>query len=72
MSAELISKSKNNFEIVTGWSVGPKLAGRNDISTIRLKYYDKTKNQRAEITIRVVSIGAFSILSRILYSGNYS
>ena len=41
------------LSLILGWSVGSKPVGRNDVFTVRPKYYHKAKNREAEMTIRL-------------------
>ena len=44
--------SLSQYITASSWTIGPKPIDRNDVFTIRLKYYHKAKNRRAEMTIR--------------------
>ena len=43
MTIEL--KNNNDDQAKTGWTIGSKPVGRNDIFTLRPEYYDKAENQ---------------------------
>ena len=50
-----------------GWSVESKPVGRNDVFTIRPKYYDKAKNRRAKMMLRPKNINVIALLLKVYY-----
>ena len=56
---------------ITGWTVGSKTVGRNNVFTLKPEYYHKTENQQAEMTIRPKNIFFIALVLTVYYMTEY-
>ena len=68
------NKMLTNYKLhstLTGWSIGLKPVGQNDVFTIRPKYYHKTENLKAKMMIRPIFFIVIALLLTNYYMTEY-